>query len=122
MHAMEAVTYHLQHMQVWSQHLLRGVWPTLQVLEAATGIALSSCICYVGQQLAAAMGYPSASISVITLLTVILATCMPRRLAPLVPSSEGIAYILLQVTCLPLRCTRCHVAKHASFNAILESG
>lgn len=69
----------------------------LQVLEAATGIALSSCICYVGQQLAVAMGYPSASISVITIITVLLATCMPMRLAPLVPSSEGIAYILLQV-------------------------
>ena len=68
-----------------------------QVLEAATGIALSACICYLGQQLAAAMGYPSASISVITLLTVVLATCVPKRLAPLVPSSEGIAYILLQV-------------------------
>lgn len=69
----------------------------LQVLEAATGIALSSCICYVGQQLAIAMGYPTASISVITIITVVLATWMPKRLAPLVPSSEGIAYILLQV-------------------------
>lgn len=94
---------------------------TLQVLEAATGIALSSCICYVGQQLAVAMGYPSASISVITLLTVILATCMPQRLAPLVPSSEGIAYILLQVICLPLSCMHSHVAKRASCSAVLES-
>ena len=67
------------------------------MLEAATGIALSSCICYLGQQLAAAVGYPSASISVITVLTVVLATCVPKRLAPLVPSAEGIAYILLQV-------------------------
>ena len=69
----------------------------LQVLEAATGIALSSCICYLGQQLAVALGFPSASISIITILTVVLATCMPKTLAPLVPSSEGIAYILLQV-------------------------
>ncbi|CAL5229905.1 g13326 [Coccomyxa viridis] len=70
---------------------------TIKVLEAATGIALSACICYLGQQLAAAIGYPSASISVITILTVVLATCVPTRLAPLVPSSEGIAYILLQI-------------------------
>ena len=69
----------------------------MQVLEAATGIALSSCICYLGQQLAVALGFPSASISLITILTVALATCMPKTLAPLVPSSEGIAYILLQV-------------------------
>ena len=76
----------------------------MQVLEAATGIALSSCICYLGQQLAVALGYPSASISTITILTVILATCMPKTLAPLVPSSEGIAYILLQVLSFPVPC------------------
>ncbi|CAK0784261.1 hypothetical protein CVIRNUC_007465 [Coccomyxa viridis] len=70
---------------------------SVKVLEAATGIALSSCICYLGRQVAVALGFPSASISIITILTVILATCMPKTLAPLVPSSEGIAYILLQI-------------------------
>ena len=89
-----------------------------QVLEAATGIALSACICYLGQQLAAAMGYPSASISVITILTVVLATCMPKRLAPLVPSSEGIAYILLQVS--PPRCAMMHLCFSPRFVVVLQ--
>ena len=69
----------------------------MQVLEASTGIAISAILCYVGQQLAVAVGFPSSSISVITLLTVALATCFPTQLKPLVASSEGIAFILLQV-------------------------
>ena len=70
---------------------------SIQVLEATIGIALSATICYLGQQLAVALGFPSASISVITLLTVALATFFPKQLKPLVASSEGIAFILLQV-------------------------
>jgi hypothetical protein len=69
----------------------------LQVLEAATGIALSTFLCYLGQQFSIAIGYPSASISVITLLTVVAATLFARQLNPFVSSSEGVAYILLQV-------------------------
>lgn len=68
----------------------------LQVLEAATGIALSTYLCYLGQQIAAAIGFPSASISVITLLTVLAATLFSKQLSPFVASSEGVAYILLQ--------------------------
>jgi len=71
----------------------------LQVLEATTGIALSAVLCYIGQQLAAAIGFPSASISVITLLTVAIATLFPNTLKPIVASSEGIAFILLQARC-----------------------
>lgn len=67
------------------------------MLEATTGIALSAILCYLGQQLAVAIGFPSASISIITLLTVALATVFPNQLKPLVASSEGIAFILLQV-------------------------
>ncbi|KAK9907992.1 hypothetical protein WJX75_001141 [Coccomyxa subellipsoidea] len=69
----------------------------IQVLEATTGIALSAILCYLGQQLAVAIGFPSASISIITLLTVALATVFPDQLKPLVASSEGIAFILLQI-------------------------
>ncbi|EIE21689.1 DUF819-domain-containing protein [Coccomyxa subellipsoidea C-169] len=64
---------------------------------ASTGIAISAILCYVGQQLAVAVGFPSSSISIITLLTVALATCFPTQLKPLVASSEGIAFILLQI-------------------------
>ncbi|CAL8469320.1 g8861 [Coccomyxa elongata] len=69
----------------------------IQVLEATIGIALSAILCYLGQQLAVAIGFPSASISVITLLTVAIATFFPKQLKPLVASSEGIAFILLQI-------------------------
>lgn len=71
----------------------------IQVLEATIGLALSATLCYFGQQLAVAVGFPSASISVITLLTVAIATFFPNQLKPLVASSEGIAFILLQVRC-----------------------
>lgn len=71
----------------------------VQVLEATIGIALSAILCYLGQQLAVAIGFPSASISVITLLTVAIATFFPKQLKHLVASSEGIAFILLQVRC-----------------------
>ena len=54
----------------------------MQVLEAATGIALSSCICYLGQQLAVALGYPSASISIITILTVVSGNLHARDPGP----------------------------------------
>ena len=67
------------------------------MLEASTAIALSTALCYLGQQLAEAAGYPSASISIITLLTVALATACAEPLKPLVPAGEGIANILLQV-------------------------
>lgn len=69
----------------------------IKVLEATIGIALSATLCYLGQELAVAIGYPSAAISVITLLTVALATFFPSQLKPLVASSEGIAFILLQI-------------------------
>ena len=67
------------------------------MLEASTAIALSTALCYLGQKIAAAAGYPSASISVITLLTVGLATACAGPLRALVPAGEGIAAILLQV-------------------------
>ena len=68
-----------------------------QVLEASTAIAMSTVLCYLGQQIAKAAGYPSASISIITLLTVALATTFAEPLKPLVPAGEGLANILLQV-------------------------
>jgi hypothetical protein len=40
---------------------------------------------------------PEQFITVITAITVLLATLMPARLAPLVPSAEGLAQILMQV-------------------------
>jgi hypothetical protein len=39
----------------------------------------------------------ACSIMAVTLLTVVLATSVPTRLAPLIPAAEGIAQILMQV-------------------------
>eukprot|EP00803_Ostreobium_quekettii_P000714 evm.model.scf_1078.1 EVM.evm.TU.scf_1078.1 scf_1078:22511-29277(-) len=69
----------------------------IKVLEACTGLALSTCICFVGAWLAAAFNAPELSIVVITALTVTLATAVPQLLKGLTASSEGIAAILLQV-------------------------
>ena len=63
-------------------------------------MALSTVLCYLGQQIAAAAGFPSASISVVTLLTVALATAFAEPLRALVPAGEGIATILLQASLL----------------------
>ncbi len=80
------------------------------MLEASTAIALSTLLCYLGQQIAVAVGFPSASISIITLLTVALATAFARPLQALAPAGEGIANILLQVQAL--------VGQHVSYFAI----
>jgi hypothetical protein len=62
-----------------------------------TAVALSGCICYLGTQLASLWGAPSQSITVITGLTVTAATLLPKQLAPLAASAEGLALLLMQV-------------------------
>ncbi|KAL4435946.1 hypothetical protein ABPG77_000708 [Micractinium sp. CCAP 211/92] len=70
---------------------------TITVLHGATALALASAICFVGTQVAAAMRYKGGSITVITAITVTLATLFPRLLAPLRASGEGLAAILMQL-------------------------
>lgn len=70
---------------------------TWQVYGAMMSVGLSAVICYVGTQLAVAWGMPTQSITVITGLTLLLATLLPRQLAPLAASGEGLALMLMQV-------------------------
>jgi uncharacterized membrane protein len=67
------------------------------VLHGATALALSTLLCYLGTAIARHIGYRGGSITVITALTVMLATAFPERLKPLVSSGEGLAGILMQI-------------------------
>lgn len=67
------------------------------VLHGATALALSTLLCYLGTSIARYIGYKGGSITVITALTVMLATAFPERLKPLVSSGEGLAAILMQI-------------------------
>ncbi|KAF6253824.1 hypothetical protein COO60DRAFT_1273492 [Scenedesmus sp. NREL 46B-D3] len=69
----------------------------INVYAAMMAAGLSSAICYLGSQLAAAWGVPSQSMSIITALTLALASSAPRLLAPLAASGEGLALLLMQV-------------------------
>lgn len=69
----------------------------MTVLHGATAIALSATICTLGTAIAAALSYRGGAITVITGITVALATCAPRLLAPIIPSGEGLAAILMQL-------------------------
>ncbi|GAB4821763.1 hypothetical protein N2152v2_008809 [Parachlorella kessleri] len=70
---------------------------TVTVLHGATALALAAAICFAGSSIAAALRYKGGSITVITAITVVLATAVPRLLAPLTASGEGLAAILMQV-------------------------
>jgi len=74
-----------------------GARKPITVLEGLTAVAISACICHAGTCAAAALGAPGQSITIITGITVALATAAPKLLAPLVPSAEGLAQILMQV-------------------------
>lgn len=67
------------------------------MLEAATAVALSAAICYLGVLAEAWLQLPGTLIPCATAITVLLATAAPRLLAPMVASAEGIATILMNV-------------------------
>ena len=69
-----------------------------QVLQAATALALSATICHIGVESARASGVAGGGIPFITVITVLLATAAPKALTPLVPTAEGLAAILMQVS------------------------
>lgn len=73
---------------------------TVTVLHGATALALAAAICFAGTQAAAALKYKGGSITLITAITVTLATLFPRLLAPLRASGEGLAAILMQARCV----------------------
>lgn len=69
----------------------------VQVYAAMLSTGLSACLCYLGSQLSAAWCMPSQSITIITALTLLLASTIPKALEPLAPSAEGLALMLMQV-------------------------
>ncbi|PSC76722.1 putative membrane -like isoform X2 isoform A [Micractinium conductrix] len=68
-----------------------------EVLHGATALALAAAICFAGTSIATALRYTGGSITVITAITVTLATLFPAVLAPLRASGEGLAAILMQL-------------------------
>ncbi|KAG2435054.1 hypothetical protein HYH02_012051 [Chlamydomonas schloesseri] len=74
-----------------------GGGKVITVTEALTSLSIAAAICYVAVALAKLWGMPGQAITLITGLTVALATAVPGRLAPLVPSAEGLAQILMQI-------------------------
>lgn len=68
-----------------------------QVYAATMAAGVSGVLCYVGTQLAAAWGVPSQAILITTTLTLAAATALPRLLAPLSHSAEGLSLMLMQV-------------------------
>ncbi len=68
-----------------------------QVPQGMTAVALAAVICYLGSAASTALRAPSHSITIITAISVALATAVPKILEPLAPSGEGLAAILMQV-------------------------
>jgi hypothetical protein len=69
----------------------------MQVHAGMMSLGLSACICYLGTQLSVLWGMPSQSITIITGITVTAATLGAKLLAPLAPSAEGLALLMMQV-------------------------
>ncbi|GLI59685.1 hypothetical protein VaNZ11_001627 [Volvox africanus] len=69
----------------------------ITVPEALAALSLSASVCYIAVSAAKLWGVPGQAITIITALSVALATAVPRMLAPLVPSAEGMAQLLMQI-------------------------
>ncbi|GIM12969.1 hypothetical protein Vretimale_16155, partial [Volvox reticuliferus] len=67
------------------------------VPEALAALSISASVCYIAVSAAKVWGMPGQAITIITALSVALATAVPRLLAPLVPSAEGLAQLLMQI-------------------------
>lgn len=80
-----------------SEHSTDQPTPKIDIYNGAAALAVSAILCTLGTSIAKAIGYRGGSITVITALTVFLATAAPRIVAPLIPSGEGLAAILMQL-------------------------
>ncbi|GAX86288.1 hypothetical protein CEUSTIGMA_g13700.t1 [Chlamydomonas eustigma] len=69
----------------------------IQVESGLLALAFSVTICYLSYTISQAMGIAGQFITVTTAITVILATALPTALAPLAPSAQGMAQILMQI-------------------------
>lgn len=73
------------------------VTSTPQVQSALLVLALSAAICHLGSCAASWLSAPDQSITFITAITVVLATLLPKMMAPLAVTAEGLAVVLMQV-------------------------
>lgn len=71
--------------------------PRAYLLQSATALALSACICTAGVYLAQALGIHGGDIPCITVLVVFLATVFPSWVGSLAPAGEALAIILVQI-------------------------
>ncbi|GIL68447.1 hypothetical protein Vafri_21724 [Volvox africanus] len=69
----------------------------ITVPEALAALSISASVCYIAVSAAKSWGVPGQAITIITALSLTLATAVPRMLAPLVPSAEGMAQLLMQI-------------------------
>jgi len=70
---------------------------TATVRHGSTALAVSAVLCAAGHSIAATLNYKGGAITVITALTVALATAFPKVITPLIPSGECLATILMQI-------------------------
>lgn len=70
---------------------------SMGVLNGATAVALAASICAIGTYIANLLRYKGGSITIITALTVTLATIAPKFVTPFIASGEGLAVILIQI-------------------------
>lgn len=97
---------------------------SMQVYAGMMSLGLSACICYLGTQLSVLWGMPSQSITIITGITVTAATLAAKQLAPLAPSAEGLALLMMQVMAFS-PCGHqymCHTPVLAAAQLELQSG
>ena len=67
------------------------------IKRSATALAISVCIVKLGRMIVAHFGWTGYLLPVVTAITVVLATLLPRQSASLAAAGEGTAKIILQV-------------------------
>jgi hypothetical protein len=66
-------------------------------MEGLFALCISTAICFTATTVTSRLGATGQTLTLITALTVAVATLFPRRLEPIIPSAEGLAAILMQV-------------------------
>lgn len=69
----------------------------IYVTEAMTALSISSAICYASFSVGSIMGWESQFITIITAITICLATIFSKLLSPLGSSAVGVAQILMMI-------------------------
>lgn len=72
---------------------------SISVLDGATAVGLGTILCAIGNSIASYIGYSGGNIAIVTMLTVLMATFVPKTfISPsLISSGEGLGSILLQL-------------------------